>query len=126
MNKQQSPGAYNSAAHRWYGFGRYYAMFPPSFAFDAINGLTCPGDTILAPFCGRGNGPFTAIVLGRPSLGIDIIPVAWIFTSIKLTPEKNSERLLRCLNEIARARKVQDRRGHRGWRGLLTTAHRDE
>ena len=111
MNGRKSPWAPKSAAQRWYGFGRYYAMFPPSFAYDAIKGLTCPGESILDPFCGRGNGPFTGIVLGRPSLGIDINPVAWIFTSVKLTPEKDPERLLRRLNEIARARNVKDRRG---------------
>ena len=134
MNEQGSPWARNSAAHRWYGFGRYYAMFPPSFAYDAIDGLTCPGELILDPFCGRGNAPFTAIVLQRPSLGIDINPVAWIFTSVKLTPEVNPERLLNRLNDIARARRIQDRRGHSrfermAWapdvRAFLRTARRE-
>ena len=111
MTQQALPWARNTAAHRWYGFGRYYAMFPPSFAFDAITGLTDRGDSVLDPFCGRGNGPFTGVVLGRPSFGVDINPVAWLFTSVKLKPEGDSKRLLRRLSEVARAGRVQDRKG---------------
>ena len=86
-------------------------MFPPSFAYEAIRGLTRPGELILDPFCGRGNGPFTATVLGRSSVGIDINPVAWIFTAVKLQPEADPERLLQRLSEVARASRIQDRRG---------------
>ena len=111
VRSRQSPWARNTAVHRWYGFGRYYAMFPPSFAHDAISRLTLPGEAVLDPFCGRGNGPFTATALGRPSLGIDVNPVAWIYTAVKLEPERDPARLLRRLNEVARARKTQDRRG---------------
>ena len=106
-----SPWPRNTAAHRWYGFGRYYAMFPPSFAYDAISGLTRPGEPVLDPFCGRGNGPFTATVLERPALGIDVNPVAWLFTAVKLDPEANRDRLLRRLQEIERVTRSQDRRG---------------
>ena len=108
---RSSPWARGTAAHHWYGFGRYYAMFPPSFAYDAISGLTRPGELVLDPFCGRGNGPFTATVLRRPSLGIDVNPVAWIFTAVKLQPEVTPRCLLGRLHEVARARRVQDRRG---------------
>lgn len=129
-----SPWARNTAVNRWYGFGRYYAMFPPSFAHDAVLGLTRPGESVLDPFCGRGNGPFTASVLGRPSLGIDVNPVAWLYTAVKLQPEIDPQRLLRRLGEIGHARRVQDRRGQSrfermAWapdvRALLRAARRE-
>ena len=46
---------------------------------------------LLDPFCGRGNGPFTATVLGRPALGIDVNPIAWLFATAKLQPAATAE-----------------------------------
>ena len=108
---KKPPWPRNTAEHRWYGFGRYYAMFPPSFAHDAIKHLTRSNELVLDPFCGRGNGPFTATVLGCPTLGVDVNPVAWLYTSVKLQPEANLECLLKRLREIGDARRVQDRKG---------------
>ena len=107
---KEPPWARDTAAFRWYGFGRYYAMFPASFAYDAVRGLTDCGDLVLDPFCGRGNGPFTAGVLGRPSVGVDINPVAWIFASVKLEPEMDEGRLLRRLDDVARSCRSGDRK----------------
>ena len=101
----------NTAVGRWYGLGRWYAMFPPQFARDAILNLTRPGDLVLDPFCGRGNAPFAATVLGRDSFGIDIHPLAWLWTAVKLAPEPDLGRLLRRLGDIGRAARPQDRRG---------------
>ena len=106
-----SPWKRNTAQYRWYGFGRYYAMFPPLFAHDAISGLTRPGELVLDPFCGRGNGPFTATVLGRPSVGIDVNPLAWVFTASKLTPVSKLEHVIGRLTEIGHACRVRDRKG---------------
>ena len=64
----------NTAPGRWYGFGRYYAMFPQSFIHDAVTNLTKPGESVIDPFCGRGNAPFAATVLGRPAVGVDVNP----------------------------------------------------
>ena len=101
----------NTAVGRWYGLGRWYAMFPPKFARDAILNLSCPGDLVIDPFCGRGNAPFAATVLGRASFGIDIHPLAWLWTAVKLGPEPNHERVVHRLSEIGRAVRPQDRRG---------------
>ena len=128
------PWPRNTAAGRWYGFGRYLAMFPPAFIYDAVQNLTDPGETVLDPFCGRGNGPFTAAVLGRPAVGIDINPVAWIFAATKLQPAANPQRVIDRLDEIARARRPQDRKGRNrfetmawapGVRALLKAARRE-
>ena len=81
-----------TATGRWYGFGRYYAMFPPSFAYDAIVHLTDVGEQVLDPFCGRGNAPFTATVLQRRSVGVDINPLAWLYTIVKLRPAPEPSR----------------------------------
>lgn len=105
-----NPWEHDPAASQWYGFGRYYAMFPPFFAHDAVTSLTRKGDMVLDPFCGRGNAPFTATVLGRRSLGIDINPVAWLFTAAKLRPERSPERLLRRLEELRLCARAADRR----------------
>ena len=107
-----SPWRYGTPERQWYGFGRYYAMFPAAFAHEAVNGLTRHGEAVLDPFCGRGNGPFTAAVLGRRTFGIDINPLAWLFTEVKLRPETDVEKLLRRLRELGRARNPKHRRGY--------------
>ncbi|MCY4354254.1 MAG: hypothetical protein OXC09_05645 [Truepera sp.] len=86
------------------------------------------------PFCGRGNGPFTAAVMGRPTTGIDVNPVAWIFTAAKLQPAEDPEQVIARLNEIWLARKPQDGRSRSqfeamAWapkvRALLRAARRE-
>ena len=109
--KCNMPWQRESAEQRWYSFGRYYAMFPAPFVCDAIHGLTRRQDPVLDPFCGRGNGPFTACILGRPSVGIDINPVAWVFTAAKLCVTERPDCLIHRLKEVARAQKIQDRKG---------------
>lgn len=133
-NARQHPWPGNTPEYRWYGLGRYFAMFPPSFAYEAIDGLTAPGDLVLDPFCGRGNGPFTATVLQRPSIGIDVNPVAWIFTAAKLQPEPDPEKVIARLVQVANASKPRDRKGRNrfermAWapavRAFLRTARRE-
>ena len=117
MNQQHGHVDYSSKLpwggktpeYRWYGLGRYYAMFPPSFAHNAVQGLTNPGECVLDPFCGRGNAPFMATLMQRPSVGIDINPVGWVYTAAKLNPAP-LESVLDRLQEIGDARRSQDRR----------------
>ena len=128
------PWPQNTAAGRWYGFGRYLAMFPPLFIYDAVRNLTRRGETVLDPFCGRGNAPFTANALGRPAMGIDINPVGWIFADVKMSPTTDRQQVISRLKEIARARRPQDYRGRNrfetmAWapnvRALLKAARRE-
>ncbi len=100
----------STAAGRWYGLGRYLAMFPPEFVRGAVHHLTRIGEPVLDPFCGRGNGPFTASVMGRPTVAIDINPVAWIFTATKLQPASDPEQVVTRLQEVGRALSAQDKR----------------
>ncbi len=100
----------NTPEFRWYAFGRYYAMFPSKFACDAVKGLTSKGQLVLDPFCGRGNGPFAATVLGRRSVGIDVNPLAWLYTAAKLRPPRKLQKVLDRLTAIGRACRKQDRK----------------
>ena len=106
----KSPWPSSTAANRWYAFGRYYAMFPVDFAYEAINGLTDKGEYVVDPFCGRGNAPFTATVLARPTVAVDINPLAWLYTSVKLAPELSTEGVLSRLEEMGKASTKRDRR----------------
>lgn len=110
LGAKAPPWPYRSAERRWYGFGRYFAMFPPLFAHDAVCGLTRPGEGVLDPFCGRGNAPFVATVSGRPSLAVDSNPIAWLFTAVKMQPEQRLERVLGRLEGLRRARRPSDGR----------------
>lgn len=120
--------------HRWYGLGRYYAMFPAPFVTSAIEGLTGQGDVVMDPFSGRGNAPFLAAAMGRPSIAVDILPVAWLFTTAKLKPSRNAARVLTRLRETQRAVRPQDRKPRSrfetmAWapavRGFLRAARRE-
>ena len=121
----------NTAAGRWYGLGRYYAMFPRGFLHDVISGLTSEDDLILDPFCGRGNAPFVATVLGRRALAVDINPVAWLYTAAKQDPAPDVDDVVARLDELAASQLPTDKRSrHRfetmAWapqvRGLLRAA----
>ena len=125
---------HNTAAGRWYGFGRYYAMFPRGFIHDAIDGLTDEDDVVLDPFCGRGNAPFVATVLQRQALAIDNNPIAWLFAAAKQHPAADAEQVTDRLREVACSRRRADRRSRNrfeamAWapdvRALLKAARRE-
>lgn len=71
---------------RWASFGPYYAMFPIDFSLNTIYSYTNEGDWILDPFCGRGTVPYTAEMLKRHTVAIDINKLGWLYTSVKLSP----------------------------------------
>ena len=120
--------------HRWYGLGRYYAMFPAPFVTRAVKVFTEPGDVVMDPFCGRGNAPFMAAALGRPAVAVDIQPVAWLFTATKLAPALQPGRVLARLRTLATAvcpadRKCRSRFETMAWApavlGFLRAARRE-
>ena len=128
------PWPANTAEHRWYGLGRYYAMFPAPFVTQAVTTFTAPGDVVLDPFSGRGNAPFVAAALGRPAVAVDIHPVAWLFTAAKLLPARQPKRVLARVRAIGRAVRPVDRRSRSrfetmAWapavRGFLKAARRE-
>lgn len=128
------PWPANTPEYRWYGLGRYYAMFPAPFVTRAVTTFTKPGDVVMDPFCGRGNAPFVAAALGRPAVAVDIQPVAWLFTAAKLAPARQAWRVLARLRTIAEAVRPSDRKSRSrfeamAWapavRGFLRAARRE-
>lgn len=69
-----------------HGYHRYPAKFIPQLASRLINELTSYGNLVIDPFMGSGTALIEAKVLGRPSVGVDINPVAYLISKAKLTP----------------------------------------
>ena len=103
MNKPTSAPKYSTAAARWAGIGPYYGMFPTAFTDWAIDKYTQQGDTVIDPFAGRGAAIFSAATANRPAVGIDINPLAYVYSNAKLKPaaHKNVIGRLEFLAEIA-------------------------
>jgi len=78
--------SYGTAYERWAGVGPYYAMFPASFAHEVVQNYTSRGQRVLDPFAGRASSIFAGASTGRPSVGIEINPVGWIYGKTKLSP----------------------------------------
>ncbi|WP_304458043.1 DNA modification methylase [Alicyclobacillus sendaiensis] len=60
----------------------YYTMFPLSFPLQVLRGAR-PG-WVLDPFCGRGTTNYAARVLGFPTVGVDVNPIAAAIAQAKL------------------------------------------
>jgi hypothetical protein len=84
-------------------------MFPVQFAFRVIERITKPGANILDPFAGRGSSIFAAGALGRSGTGIEINPVGWLYSHVKLQPANPEDVLLRLKSLVRRARSVDER-----------------
>lgn len=70
-------------SHRLHALCPYFAMFPATFARDAILAYTKPGDLVLDPFSGRGTTLLEALLNGRSALASDINPLAYCVTAAK-------------------------------------------
>ncbi|ADL12440.1 DNA methyltransferase [Acetohalobium arabaticum] len=90
---------YSTPESRWSRFGPYYAMFPLEFAAKVITNHSEKGDWILDPFLGRGTSVYAGSILERKGLGIEINPVGWVFSVVKLNPAPIKD-VLRRLKEI--------------------------
>lgn len=119
---------------RWCGLGPYYAMFPVEFTRRVVNRFCPPGGGLIDPFCGRGTAPFVASVTGRRGLGVDVNPVAWLYTSVKLNPCPNPELILkrvrRIISDVHLPEKIaqnafQEWAWHREVLGFLRCARRE-
>lgn len=93
---------YSTAVERWAGIGPYYAMFPMSFAQRVVREYTRPGERVLDPFAGRATSVYAGATMGRPSVGIEINDVGWLYGRVKLDPARQAEVLHR-LRQVGRA-----------------------
>jgi hypothetical protein len=91
---------YAKAEERWVSVGPYYAMFPTTFVDRVIDRYTNRKDQILDPFAGRSTSIFLGALNGRPSIGIEISPVGWIYGKTKLSPARGTA-VVKRLDEIA-------------------------
>jgi hypothetical protein len=98
-SKRKAP-TFQTAIDRWARVGPYYAMFPVDFAFEVIETYTQPGDRVLDPFVGRGSSIYAAAAKDRTGCGIEINPVGWVYSSVKLRPT-TKDRVLKRLYELA-------------------------
>lgn len=90
---------FGTAVDRWASVGPYYAMFPLAFAREVVEKYTQPGDCLLDPFVGRGSSIYAAAASGRTGCGMEINPVGWVYSSVKLRPA-TKERVLQRLREV--------------------------
>ncbi len=78
-------------------------MFPVPFVREAVERWCPPSEGVLDPFCGRGTVPYVARITGRPSWGIDLNAVAYVFSAAKTDPEPNLERVQERIKSVAAA-----------------------
>lgn len=102
---------YSSAESRWARFGPYYAMFPIEFACKVVSSNSKRGDFVFDPFAGRGSSIFAAAALGRSSFGVEINPVGWLYSIVKLFPapkEAVSDKISELIELSANYKKAAD------------------
>jgi len=73
-------------AYITHGFHRYPAKFIPQIVSRLTEKYTKVGDFIVDPFGGCGTTIVESKVMGRPSIAVDINPVATLITKAKATP----------------------------------------
>jgi len=73
-------------AYITHGYHRYPAKFIPQIVSRLADKYTNEGDLIVDPFGGCGTTLVESKVMGRPSVGVDINPVAVLITKAKITP----------------------------------------
>jgi len=71
----------------------------PHMANFLIKNVTHPKQTILDPFCGSGSVVIQSILEGRNAIGVDINPLAVLFSKAKVTPLE-IENLEKQLNQL--------------------------
>lgn len=78
-------------------------MFPVGFVKRTVEAFCPAGGAVLDPFCGRGTVSYVARVTGRPSLGIDLNPVGFLFSSAKTNPEPDAKAVLSRIIDVERS-----------------------
>ncbi len=73
-------------AYITHGYHRYPAKFIPQIVSRLVEKYTNEGDLIVDPFGGCGTTLVESKIMGRPSVGVDINPVAVLITKAKITP----------------------------------------
>jgi DNA modification methylase len=77
---------YREINYATHGYHRYPAKFIPQVAARLISSFSDEGDLVVDPFMGSGTTLVEAKLHRRPSLGVDINPIAHLITQAKVTP----------------------------------------
>lgn len=86
----------NYATH---GYHRYPAKFIPQLVARLIEEYSCEGELVVDPFMGSGTTLVEAKLLKRPSVGVDINPVAYWVTRAKVNAIEPT-RLSRAIEQL--------------------------
>ncbi len=73
-------------AYVTHGYHRYPAKFIPQIVSRLADKYTNKGDLVVDPFVGCGTTLVESKFRGRPSIAVDINPVAVLITKAKITP----------------------------------------
>ena len=76
-----------------HGIHKYPAKFFPELPRWIIQRYSAEGDLVLDPFMGSGTTNLEAMLLGRPSVGVDIDPFSRFLARAKTTPLDSAELL---------------------------------
>jgi len=82
----------------------YFTMFPLSFPLSILGRNSESAHTVLDPFCGRGTTNFAARLLGMPTFGVDVSPVAVAATAAKLVNGISPNQIIMEARNILRSR----------------------
>lgn len=94
----------NDTSYATHGYHRYPAKFIPQLARRCIEEYTQKNEIICDPFMGCGTTLVEALIFGRKCIGVDINPVAWLITKVKITPinpVKLKKEIEKTLNDIS-------------------------
>jgi len=90
-------------AYITHGYHRYPAKFIPQIVSRLTEKYTKEGDLVVDPFGGCGTTVVESKVMGRPSIAVDINPVAVLITKAKITPiypEKIEKEFINLQNKL--------------------------
>lgn len=90
-------------AYITHGYHRYPAKFIPQIVSRLVEKYTKENDLIVDPFGGCGTTLVESKIMSRPSIGVDINPVAALITKAKKTPinpDKLEEQFLKLKSKI--------------------------
>jgi len=96
------------------GICPYYTMFPLDFPLRHLRDVR-KGGWVLDPFCGRGTTAFAARMVGLPSMGFDVNPVAVAIARAKLV-NVEPKSVMRFAREILSTQKPDPTPTGRFWR----------
>lgn len=96
-----SPFSRRNWGHPWHSLCSYQSKLKPAIAHYLVKIFTAEGDVVLDPFAGVGTIPFEACLQGRVGVGIDINPVAYHSTAVKVKPP-DAESISQVLHSLAR------------------------